>query len=88
MFHAMLPSVGISWSLGLLTRLSRCLLRTLLHLPGMSDREVSLGSCALPQDLGFPKEMTALHDLPTQTSAGRFFLLTPLRNAGDETVTG
>lgn len=88
LFRATLPSVGISWSLWLPTRLSSCLLRTLQHLPGTSDREVSLGTCALAQYLGFPKEMTALRDVPTQTSARRYFLPTQLKNAGDEAVTG
>jgi len=88
LFHAMLPSVDISWSLWLPNHLSGCLLRTLQHLPGMSNREVSLGTCALAQYLGFPKEMTGPWDLPMQTSARRYFLLTQLKNAVDETVRG
>lgn len=48
---------------------------------------MSLGKRALVQYLGFPKEMTNLRDLPTQTSARRYFLPTQLKNTGDETVT-
>lgn len=88
MFHTTLPSAGISWSLWLPAHVFGCLLRTLQHLPGTSDREVSLGTGALAQYCRFPKEMTALRDLPTQTSARRYFLPTQLKSAGDETVTG